>query len=134
MQHETYAVESEYREYMKYAAYGLWGVAALYALCVCCCWNAIRIGIAVYQTTAQYVATNLRIFLLPLGAYLFCAIWLVGWGLSTIYVFSVGEPTPRPGYEFITEMIWEDNTRYILYYQLLMLFWVNAFIMGVSQL
>ena len=52
IQHEEYPEESDYRDWVKYAAYGIWGVAGLYLLCVCCCWNTIRIGIAVYQTTA----------------------------------------------------------------------------------
>lgn len=52
MQADTYEPDNEYHDYVKYAAYTLWGVAGLYMCCVCCCWNAIRIGIAVYQTTA----------------------------------------------------------------------------------
>jgi len=52
---EEYA-QSDYKDWMKYSAYGIWGVAGLYFLCVCCCWKAIRLGIAVYQTTAQYIS------------------------------------------------------------------------------
>jgi len=40
--------ESDYKDYIKYAAYGIWGLAGLYFLCICCCWKAIRLGIAVY--------------------------------------------------------------------------------------
>lgn len=130
---DTYEPESSYRDYVKYAAYAIWGVAALYLLCVCCCWNAIRLGIAVYKTTAQYVTKNLRIFFLPLGAYLFAGIWFGLWMVSAIHVFSVGDPVPREGYEFITEIKWSDNTRYVFFYQTFMLFWVNAFIMGMCQ-
>ena len=116
---------------MKYAAYVIWGIAALYLLCVCCCWNAIRLGIAVYKTTAQYITSNLRIFLLPLGSYVVAGIWLAIWRVSAIFVFSIGEPVPRPGYEYITEIKWEKNTRNIFFYQVFMLFWINAFIMGL---
>jgi hypothetical protein len=133
IQHEEYDETSDYREYVKYAAYGLWGLAALYALCVCCCWSAIRIGIAVYKTTAVYVASNLRIFFLPMISYIVCGLWLAVWFISILYIFSVGEPSPRPGYEFITEIKWEGNTRNIVYYQILLMFWINAFIMGMSQ-
>lgn len=87
-----YEEESDYRDWMKYAAYGIWGIAALYALCVCCCWSAIRLAIAVYETTAQYISKNLRIFALPVLAYLFAFIWLLVWSVSAIYVFSIGEP------------------------------------------
>ena len=133
MQHDQYLEGSDYRDYVKYAAYGIWGVAALYLCCVCCCWNTIRIGIAVYQTTAAYVMSNLRIYLLPIFSYIFAGVWLAIWMVSAIFVFSVGEPTPRPGYEFITEMKWDENTRYIVLYQFFMLFWINAFIMGCCQ-
>ena len=126
-------VESDYKDWLKYTAYGIWGVAGLYFLCVCCCYSAIRLGIAVYKTTAQYIASNLRIFLLPAIAYFFAMIWLSIWLVSAVFVFSIGEPAPRPGYEFITEMQWDEDTRNIAFYQIFMLFWINAFIMGMSQ-
>jgi len=133
LESDTYEVESDYRDWLKYAAYGIWGVAGLFLCCICCCWKSIKIGIAVYSATAEYVAANLRIFLLPLLAYFVCFIWLATWGVSAVFVFSIGEPTSREGYEFITEMKWEDNTRYIVLYQIFMLFWINAFIMGICQ-
>lgn len=74
----------------------------------------------------------MRIFLLPLIAYIVAFIWLGVWIASSIYVFSIGEPVPRPGYEFITEIKWEENTRRIFFYQVFMLFWINAFIMGLA--
>jgi len=79
------------------------------------------------------VAKNLRIFFLPLITYFVCAIWLTCWLVSAVFVFSIGEPTSREGYPFITEMKWDDNTRYIVLFQLFMLFWINAFIMGMCQ-
>ena len=45
---DDYEPESDYRDWVKYAAYGIWGLSAFYVLCICCCFNAIRIGIAVY--------------------------------------------------------------------------------------
>ena len=130
---ETYDEASDYNKWMTYGAYGIWGIAGLYFLCVCCCWSAIKIGIAVYKTTAQYVAQNLKIFALPAIGYLLAAIWFCCWSVSAIFVFSIGTPAPRPGYEFITEIQWDDQTRYIVLFQCFMLFWVNAFIMGGIQ-
>ena len=104
---DTYDENSDYRDWLKYAAYAIWGVAALFLCCICCCWNSIKIGIAVYKTTAEYVSKNLRIFLLPLAAYFVCIIWLACWLVSAVFVFSIGEPKPRPGYDFITEMQWD---------------------------
>jgi hypothetical protein len=133
LQSNTYETDSDYYDWLKYTAYGIWGVAALFLCCICCCWNAIKIGIAVYQTTAEYVSKNLRIFFLPFFAYIFAGLWLCIWAVSAIYVFSVGDPSPREGYEFITEMKWSDNTRYVFIYQVFMLFWINAWIMGICQ-
>ena len=130
-QSQEYLPGSDYEKWLKYAAYGIFGVAVLYCICICCCWKAIRIGIAVYQATAEYVSKNVRIFLLPIISYFFAFIWFLTWGVSAIFVFSVGEPKPRPGYEFITEMQWSDQTRYVAFYQIFMLFWINAFIMGI---
>jgi len=107
-QSQEYLPGSDYEKWLKYAAYGIFGVAGLYCICICCCWKAIRIGIAVYQATAEYVSKNARIFLLPILSYLVAFIWFLIWGVSAIFVFSVGEPKPRPGYEFITEMQWSD--------------------------
>ena len=129
-----YPEDHDYRDWLKYAGYAIWGIAALFLVCICCCWNAIRIGIAVYQTTAEYVSKNLRIFLLPLATYFVAGIWLCIWLVSFIYVFSVGDPVARdPPYQFITEIKWSDNTRYVVIYQIFMLFWINAFVMGMCQ-
>ena len=117
----------------KYAAYTTWGIAGLFFLCILCCCRAIKLGIAVYKTTAQYIQQNLRIFLLPCFSYLVAFIWLLVWVISFVYVASVGDPQPREGYEFMTEMQWEDDTRYIVFYQVFLLFWINAFIMGMCQ-
>ena len=52
MESENYAEDHDYHTWLKYASYVLAGIAGLFLCCICCCWNAIRIGIAVYQTTA----------------------------------------------------------------------------------
>ena len=130
---ELYPEPHDYNKYMLWTAYTLWGIAALYAFCVCCCLNAIKIGISVYKTTAQYIGANMHIFLLPFLSYLMATIWLSIWVVSAIYVMSVGKPEPREGYEFTTEMKWTEETRYIFFFQVFMLFWLNAFIMGMAQ-
>ena len=59
-------------------------------------------------------------------------VWLTVWLVSAVFVFSIGEPVKRDDYP-LTEMKWDDNTRYIFLFQLFMLFWINAFIMGMCQ-
>ena len=132
-QKNSYGEESDYKKWITYAAYGIWGLAALFFCCICCCWTSIRIGIAVYKTTAHYVGKNMKIYFLPAVSYIVAAVWLTIWFVSAIYVFSIGDPAPREGYTFITEMQWSDQTRYMVLFQLFMLFWINAFIYGVVQ-
>lgn len=80
------------------------------------------------------MSKNLRIFLLPLITYIFQALWVCIWIVSFIFVFSVGDPTRRAApYQFLTEIKWDTNTRYIVIYQTFMLFWLNAFFMGMCQ-
>lgn len=75
----------------------------------------------------------MHVFLLPLAACIITFLWYVLWLSSAIFIFSVGTPEPREGFEFITEMKWDENTRYILIYHVFMLLWVNAFIIGAIQ-
>jgi len=104
IQRDEYLEGDEYRDWLLYGAYTIWGIGALFFLCICCCCKAIRLGISVYQTTAQFVASNLRIFALPMISYFVALIWLCIWLVSAVYVMSIGDPKPRPDYEFITEM------------------------------
>ena len=70
---------------------------------------------------------------MPFVEYLVCGIWLAIWIVSAVYTFSIGEPEPRENYKFITEVKWDEKTRYIVFYQFFMLFWIDAFIVGVAQ-
>ena len=70
---------------------------------------------------------------MPILAYLVAMVWFCVWLVSAVFVFSIGTPEPRQDYEFLTEMKWDENTRNIAFYQIFMLFWINAFIMGMSQ-
>jgi hypothetical protein len=45
--------------YLAYAAYVCWGLAGLIVLSIICCYDAIKIGIAVFKTTSQYVQNNM---------------------------------------------------------------------------
>lgn len=130
---QTYADDDEYKQYIQYGAYIIWGLAAIEFLCVCCCWTQIKIAVAVYKTTAQYVAANLRIFLLPLVAWVLLGVWAIVWMTSFVHIASVGDMTPRKGLEFTTEMMWTEEARYMVWYQVFALLWVAAFINGICQ-
>jgi hypothetical protein len=53
------------------------------------------------------------------------------WIVSFVMVFSIGEVTQRePPLDFTTEIMWEDQTRYILIIQVFGLLWVMNFFIG----
>ena len=124
--------EDEYK-YLTWTGIGIFAVVILIVFLVCCCFNAIKIGIAVFKTTSQYVRANLRIFMLPLASYLVITIWSICWIGGAAFVFSIGTPTPREdGYPFLTEVKWDKTTRGAFVFDVLGLFWVNAFIIGIA--
>lgn len=44
--------EDSYNTWIEYGGYALWVIAALFLCCICCCWGAIKVAIAVYKTTS----------------------------------------------------------------------------------
>ena len=85
----------------------LWGVTVVYAITILTCCNAIRVGIAVFKTTVRYVQANMIVFLLPAGVSVLSLVWFVVWLFSAVFIFSVGEPGPKPDFPFITEVQWD---------------------------
>ena len=116
--------------YLAYAAYVCWGLAGLIFFAIICCYDAIKIGIAVFKTTSQYVQNNMIVFVLPFLSTLQACAWFVFWLFASVYIFSVGTPGPREGYPFVTEIKWSKETRWIFFYHCFGLLWINSFIVG----
>jgi len=70
--------------------------------------GAIQLGIAVFKCTAEYIQKNMVIFALPAAASILSLIWYVIWISAAIFIFSVGTPTARENYPYITEIKWSD--------------------------
>lgn len=104
----NYEVANPTYKYLEYASYALWGLSALTLILLACCYHAVKLGIAVFKTTAHYVQANMEIFALPALATIITTLWFCIWMGSAVFVFSVGYPVPRPGYEFVTKMKWTD--------------------------
>jgi len=128
-----YPEDNPTHDYIAYASYVIFGIAGLLLLTVMCCFSAIALGIAVFKATANYLQCNMEVFILPAVSTLISLIWYVVWISAAIFIFSVGTPTAREGAPYITEIMWDDNTRYILLYFCFCLLWVNAFIVGCVQ-
>ena len=69
---------------------------------------------------------------MPAAAALIAMIWFFVWLLAAVYLFSVGTPVPRDDYPFVTEIKWDENTRYIIIYHVFGLLWINSFITGCA--
>lgn len=50
-----YDPENPYYNYLKWGAYVLWALDAIVLILMCCCYNAIKLGIAIFKTTSMYV-------------------------------------------------------------------------------
>lgn len=87
-----YDVENDYHYYLQWAAYALWGLDVVVLILMCCCYNAIKLGIAIFKTTSMYVQHNLKIFALPGAMFFIEIIWATFWIFCAVYIFSVGEP------------------------------------------
>ena len=120
-------------EALTYCSYALWAASALALVGTCFCWNSIKLGIAVFRTTAQYVYSNLYIVTIPTIAIMVNMMFLTIWLVGAIFVFSIGTPEPRPEMPSLTELKWENSTRALLYFYLFGLFWIQAFVIGCTQ-
>jgi len=86
----NYEPEDDYYKYAKYVAYGLWGLAGLFLLIVFCLCSRIRLGIAIYKTTALFMRQNCSVIFIPFAFLIMIAIWVIFWFVSFIYLFSIG--------------------------------------------
>jgi len=120
-------------DYLAYTAYVVWGIAGILGLCVLCCLKSIALGVAVFQTTVEYVKSNWMVFFLPAAASLLSFIWITIWLSAAIFIFSVGTPEAREGFPYFTEIKWSDQTRYIMIYHVFAYLWISAFIIGMTQ-
>lgn len=92
----NYSTTDQNYKYLLYGAYILWAVAGLYLLILLCLCNRIRLGLSVIKCTADFVNSTPTIFLIPLVFVLIIAAFLVAWVITCLYIFSVGDISPRP--------------------------------------
>jgi len=52
---QMYEKEDDYYKYATYTAYGIWAAAGLFVLLILCMCSRIRLGIAIYKTTALFM-------------------------------------------------------------------------------
>jgi len=75
----------------------------------------------------------MEVFLLPALSSIVTGMWFVIWLSSAIFIFSVGTPTSRENYPYITEIKWSQETRGVFAWHVFSLLWINSFIIGSVQ-
>lgn len=129
---KNYEPEEDYYKYATYAAYTLWGLAGLFLLILFCICKRIRLGIAIYKTTALFMRQNCSVIFVPFIFLLLIVIWIGFWVIGAIYLFSVGELIPREDITVVSTVKWTEETRYFFLYNFFALLWVNAFLIGLA--
>jgi hypothetical protein len=68
-------------------------VAVLYAVCICCCWKNISLGASIMECASEFVASNSRIVLVPVIAYILVVPIFVMWTFVAVHIYSIGDVT-----------------------------------------
>jgi hypothetical protein len=102
-----------------------WVAAGLLFLAFLCIYHKIKVAIGVIETASEFVRKNFMILFFPL----FVAITLIGWYIywvwAAVYIYSLSSTNSD---DSLTNN--ENNERYMFYYHVFALLWINAFILA----
>ncbi len=90
-------------------------------------------GVAIIKTSASFIGSNPCVFTIPVVFLFIILAWVIIWAFIAAYVYSVGEIKQRSDVEFMSDITWDKTTRYMWYYHLFALLWLNAFFIGCAQ-
>lgn len=133
---EDYASKSD--EYKKQVESGptmyFWmmvgaGILALVFFCLLCCFkDSLRTAIDVIDASADYIAHNKRVILVPNLHFLFTIIVVILWLVAFLYVISLNEI--KPGLiPQSKDIIWKEKKyKFWVLYMIFGFFWLTAFI------
>ena len=104
------AITEQYQPYYLYGSYVVWGFTFFLFCCVLCNTKNIKIGVAVMKCTAQYIAGNPHVFLVPPMASAIVVLWMVLYIVIAAFIISVGELKPRADLKFLSTVVWNNET------------------------
>lgn len=94
--------------------------------------DKIRLAIAIIKTATLYVRdVPLAQLVPPVFTILNAVFWCV-WLFGLVYIYSVGTFV-KNGNSPLASVVWDDNTKKMLWYYLFGGLWCNAFIQAVNQ-
>lgn len=111
-------------------AIAAWVIAFVYFCFIVCCWKNISLGASIMEAASEFVTSNLRVMFLPVTAYLFCVPYIIYWVVTATYLYSIGEPEFED-MSFFANIVWTDQTFYMIWFFIFGLCWSIAFIICV---
>lgn len=120
------------QKYVLYLSYAIFGFAALYFIIMLCLCSRIRLAIAIFQVTSDFMRDTPSIFMVPLIFLVIGILFMTIWIISAVFIFTVGETVRNEKAKALTNIEWDTTTRYVFLYYVFGLFWVTAFIIGCA--
>jgi hypothetical protein len=79
------------------------------------------------EAASDFVSSNLRVVALPILSYIVSFIFFLFWFIAAVHLYSIGTPEADPNSP-VANIVWKEETRYMMWYMLFALFWVVAYI------
>lgn len=74
-----------------YLSWVTWGVAGVLVCCFCCFFSQINLASKIIAATADYITDYSRIIIVPILTLTMLVAYLLWWGYSGAYLFSIGD-------------------------------------------
>jgi len=81
---------SSKKTWITWGSYALFALSAIFTLFILCLFSSIQIASAVMQTSAVFIAKNMRTVIVPFLAFLFSAAFIAFWVVDAAYITSSG--------------------------------------------
>jgi ketosteroid isomerase-like protein len=107
-------------------------LALIWLLFVIIMCNRIRLSIALIQIASKYINSNCSILWIPFLFFIITIVWIAYWIILSVYLYSSGKFNKEKSHIFAS-FDSEYNFRYLWWYHLFALFYIDAFISAFSQ-
>ena len=125
--------DKKQQRYVEYFSYAVFIVSILYFIVMLCLCSRIRLAIAIFQVTSDFMRDTPSLFLIPIIFLIIGLSFLAIWIVSAVWIFTVGEAVQNETAKALANVEWSTTTRYVFLYYIFGLLWVAAFIIGCAQ-
>ena len=107
-------------------------VAVIWLLFILIMCNRIRLSIALIQIAAKYINSNCSILWIPFLFFILTIGWIAYWIILSVFLYSTGD-FDKENSKIFASFKWKYELRYLWWYHLFALFYIDAFISAFSQ-